>query len=366
LSPQLHFEAKNGEYEQSLLGKVSGSGEELSLRDLLVTLIGPEGRRRLELRQLQNDKLFALYQADLILRVRNKKNLKNVVNLLGRFKDYLGQYPPSETSCKAFLAQYTQLKPHTWYNYVGEMKRFMLWYGEGLTLKAKLPKSMPTYHEDKDIEAILSVIQLKKTHKKIIERDTLLVELGWRTGLRRAELANLEARDIHTDFLAVRHGKGQKDRLIPLTPTIAEKLHSFTTGMKPNEKILKLNVISLGMKVKDFAKRAGLNDFHCHSLRHKFATDLLEKGADIRVVQQLMGHENLNTTQVYLAITDKRLRDAVNLLESGNKSQEQPKKTSTVPSRARDDDPGWMKAIVNEFKNGKKFIPLKNNPKSLK
>ncbi len=319
----------------------------------------------MELRQLSNDRLFALYQTDLILRIRNKKNLKNVVNLLGRFKYYLGQYPPSETSCKAFLAQYTNLKPHTWYNYVGEMKRFMSWYGEGLTLKAKLPKSIPTYHEDKDIEAILSVIQLKKTHKKVIARDTLLVELGWRTGLRRAELSNLEARDIHTDFLVVQHGKGQKDRVIPLTPTIAEKLHNFIVGMKPNDKIFKLNAISLGMKIKDLANRAGLNDFHCHSLRHKFATDLLEKGADIRVVQQLMGHENLNTTQVYLAITDKRLRDAVNLLESNGKSQEQPEKAHTTPSRARDNDPDWMKAILKEFKDGKKFIPLKGNTKSL-
>jgi integrase/recombinase XerD len=306
-----------------------------------------------------------LYQTDLILRIRNKKNLKNIVNLLARFKDYLGQYPPSETSCKAFLAQYNNLKPHTWYNYVGEMKRFMSWYGEGLTLKAKLPKSIPTYHEDKDIEAILSVIQLKKTHKKVIARDTLLVELGWRTGLRRAELSNLEARDIHTDFLVVQHGKGQKDRVIPLTPTIAEKLHNFIVGMKPNDKIFKLNAISLGMKIKDLANRAGLNDFHCHSLRHKFATDLLEKGADIRVVQQLMGHENLNTTQVYLAITDKRLRDAVNLLESSGKSQEQPEKSHTAPSRARDNDPDWMKAILKEFKDGKKFIPLKGNTKSL-
>ena len=149
----------------------------------------------------------------------------------------------------------------------------------------------------------------------MITRDTLLVELDWRTGLRRAELSNLEAKDVHADFLVVRSGKGQKDRLVPLVPTIAEKLHNFIKGMKPNEKIFKLNPTSLGMKIKDLAKRAGLADFHCHSLRHKFATDLLNHGADIRAVQQLLGHTNLNTTQVYLAVTDKRLREAVNRLE---------------------------------------------------
>jgi integrase len=333
----------------------------LPLRDLLVALIGPEGRRRLELRQLSNDKLFAMYQAELILRIRNKKNLKNIVNLLGRFKDYLGQYPPSEPSCKAFLAQYTALKPHTWYNYVGEIKRFMAWYGEGMTLKAKLPKSIPTYHEDKDIETLLNVIQLKKTHKKMIARDTLLVELDWRTGLRRAELSNLEVGDIHSDFLVVRHGKGQKDRLIPLAPTMAEKLHNFIMGMKPNEKVFKLNPTSLGMKIKDLAKSAGLNNFHCHSLRHKFATDLLEKGADIRVVQQLMGHENLNTTQVYLAITDKRLRDAVNLLESDSKETKYVKTRSST----RDNAPMWVKELDKIAKSGKNYVWRNGNLKEV-
>jgi integrase len=303
-SPRLHFHEK-----------VSGSPEELSLRDLLVALLGPEGRRRLQMRNLPNDKLLEMYQADLILRIRNEKNLKNILNLLARFRDFLGSYPPSEELAKGFLSQYTNLKPHTWYNYVGEIKRFMAWYGEPITLKAKLPRTMPPYHEDRDVESLLKVIQRKKTHKKMISRDMLLVELAWRTGLRRTELSKLEAKDIHADFLVVRSGKGQKDRFIPLAPAIAEKLSDFTKGMKPNEKVFKLNPVSLGMKIKDFAKRAGLDDFHCHSLRHKFATDLLDHGADIRVVQQLLGHANLNTTQVYLALTDKSLRDAVNRLE---------------------------------------------------
>jgi integrase len=314
--------------------------------------MGPEGRRRLELRQLSNDKLFAMYQAELILRIRNEKNLKNIINLLHRFKDYLNQLPPSESLCKTFLAQYTNLKPHSWYNYVGELKRFMAWYGEGINLKAKLPKSLPTYHEDKDVESLLKVAELKKTHKKMITRDLLLVELDWRTGLRRSELANLEAMDIKSDFLIVRRGKGQKDRLIPLAPTMAEKLHSFIKGMKPNEKIFKLNPTSLGMKIKDLAKRAGLENFHTHSLRHKFATDLLEKGADIRVVQQLMGHESLNTTQVYLAITDKRLRDAVNLLDSKSKETRYSKRQINT----RDDAPAWVKELDKISNNGKNYI----------
>jgi hypothetical protein len=194
----------------------------------------------------------------------------------------------------------------------------MAWYGEKLDVKAKLPGTLPTCHEDKDIEAILNVIQKKKTHKQDISRDTLLVILAWRTGLRRAELANLEARDIHPDFLIVRSAKGTKDRPVPLLLNVGEKLHDFISEMKPDEKIFKINAVTLGIKIKDFAKRAGLDNFHCHSLRHKFCTDLLEKGADIRSVQELMGHETINTTQVYMAITDQRLRDTINLLDKNS------------------------------------------------
>jgi len=285
-----------------------------------MTLLGPEGRRRVELKYMPNDQVFTLYAADLIIRIRNEKNLKTILQFLNRFKTFLGSYPPSSELAKGFLAQYTGAKPHTWYNYVGEIKRFMGWYGEPLKLKAKLPKTLPDYHEDGEVEALLAVAKSKRTHKKAIPRDLLLVELAWRTGMRRAELSKLSAGDIHPNFLVIREGKGGKDRLMPLTLDLAEKLHNFTKGMEPNERIFKLNPTSLGMKIKDLAKRAGLTNFHCHSLRHKFACDVLEGGANIEVLRQLMGHANIGTTQVYLSATDKSLREAIkSLSQKSNK-----------------------------------------------
>jgi integrase len=284
-------------------------------------LLGPEGRRRMELKNLPNDKVFTRYGGDLKIRIRNEKNLNNVLQLLNRFKDFLGEYPPSAELAKGFLAQYANnVRPHTWYNYVGEIKRFMAWYGEPTNLKAKLPKTLPSYYEDKDIEALLTAAKSKKTHKKSIPRDVLLIELAWRTGLRRAELSNLSAGDIHvTDkqmsFLVVRRGKEQKDRVVPLALALAEKLQNFTKGMSPNERLFKLNTTSLGMKIKELALRAGMKKFHCHDLRHKFATDVLETGANIEVLRKLMGHSSIATTQVYLSATDKSLHDAIELLE---------------------------------------------------
>lgn len=83
-----------------------------------------------------------------------------------------------------------------------------------------------------------------------------------------------------------------------------------------------MNSTTLGMKVKDLAKRAGLSDFHCHSTRHFSAWWLLEKGANIKQVQALLGHSNLATTQVYLATTEKDLYKAINLLGSSPTSVE--------------------------------------------
>jgi len=115
------------------------------------------------------------------------------------------------------------------------IKSFMKWYGEPMdNFKVKVPKNLPPYTEDSDIEKLFAAVESKKTHKGCIVRDSLLVQLALKTGMRRAELANLEPKDIHADFLVVRGGKGGKDRLIPLAPATAQRLQNFIKGMEPD------------------------------------------------------------------------------------------------------------------------------------
>ncbi|MFC2033874.1 tyrosine-type recombinase/integrase [Chloroflexota bacterium] len=268
------------------------------------------------LRQMNNEDLFKLYDSDLVLRLHNAKNLTDTRKILTRFKEYLGEYPPSPELVKSFLVQYTDRKPRTLYRYAQMLRVFMKWYGEPMDdFKVKIPKSLPSYTENSDIKKLFHVIENKRSHKNTIVRDSLLVELALKSGLRRGELANLEVRDVHPDFLIVRDGKGGKDRVIPLSSPIALRLKNFIEGKKPDNKVFGLKPASITMKIKSFARRAGLENLHAHTLRHKFATDLLEHGADVRSVQHLLGHENLSTTQVYLSITDKRLRETVDLLD---------------------------------------------------
>lgn len=271
---------------------------------------------------MTNEGLFKLYDSDLVLRLHNAKNLSDTRRMLARFQEHLNGYSPSPEIAKGFLAQYADRKPRTLYRYAQMLRVFMKWYGEPMEdFKVKVPKTLPPYTEDSQIEQLLWAIENKKTHKGTIVRDTLLIAVALKTGMRRGELHKLEAGDIHGDFLVVRNGKGGKDRVIPLTPSTAERLHNFISGMEPTEKVFKLKAPTITMKIKRFARKAGLDGFHAHTIRHKFATDLLERGANLKVVQELLGHENLSTTEVYLSIVNHGTRDAVNLLEDHHQPQ---------------------------------------------
>lgn len=180
--------------------------------------------------------------------------------------------------------------------------------------RVKIPKTLPSYTEDDEVDKVRSAIESKVTHKDSITRDVLLFDLALNTGMRRAELASLKPRDIHSDFL-IAHGKGGKDRVIPLLPNIALRLKNFTKGMKPDDIVFGMKAVSIGSKIRRFSKKAGITTFHTHSMRHKFATELIERGADIRSVQEILGHSDLSSTQVYLSITSKRIRDTVSLLD---------------------------------------------------
>ncbi len=168
-----------------------------------------------------------------------------------------------------------------------------------------------------------SAIEAKKTHKAIITRDLLLVDLALGTGMRRGELSDLKAGDIHADFLIV-HGKGGKRRTIPLLPKLASRLHDFTKQMNPQESVFKLKPASISNKIRFYTRLAGLHNFHTHTMRHKFATGLLERGADIRSLQELLGHADLSSTQLYLSVTDERLRETVNLLDDAPRKKKPP------------------------------------------
>ena len=286
-------------------------------------LLGDDARRKLELRHMRNDELFQLYETELVLRLRSQKNLEETKKLLQKFKEFLGEYPPSAQLARSFLSQFADRKSSTLRRYATRLRPFMEWYGEKLNLKIKTSQSLPPKVRDEEIQKLLEAVKAKTTHKKSIERDTLLIEMAALSGLRRGELANLEVQDVHLDkgILIVRQGKGQKDRIVPLAKTLKARLSKLMGDRDSKEKVFGLTPASISNKIHNFAAKAGVS-LHAHSLRHAFATNLVDRGVNLRSVQALLGHDSLETTQQYLGYNDEQLRQAIDLLDAPLKPTE--------------------------------------------
>ncbi|WP_193596057.1 tyrosine-type recombinase/integrase [Microbacterium sp. YJN-G] len=144
------------------------------------------------------------------------------------------------------------------------------------------------------------------------KRTRAMILVGYRQGFRVSQIARVHGDDIDRSSMTITTvGKGRKERRLPLHPTIAElsltmPLHSwwFPARKNPSEHMRPASVTELITKAK---LRAGITDPHLtpHSLRHSFGTELVEHGVDIRIVQELLTHEDLSTTQIYTRVSDR-------------------------------------------------------------
>lgn len=179
----------------------------------------------------------------------------------------------------------------------------------------KVPKRLPEYLDLHEIEALLSATD---TSRQRI-RDRAILEVLYAAGLRVSELVALDVSDVDWHKAEIRvTGKGGKQRIAllgePALKALARYVHmkgDLPTGaVFLNRFGKRLSSRSIGMLLDKYAKIAGLDKrVHPHMLRHTFATHLLDGGADLRVVQELLGHANLATTQIYTHVSQARLRE---------------------------------------------------------
>jgi integrase/recombinase XerD len=156
-------------------------------------------------------------------------------------------------------------------------------------------------------------------------RDRALLELLWATGLRRAEAAKLSVYDVGFEkgTVFVREGKGKKDRVVPLPQRTAEWLERYLRDVRPRLASLedegafflseaggRLSPGTVTQLVRALLRKSGFQGRgSSHLLRHACATQMLEGGADVRFVQELLGHASLETTQVYTRVTISKLKE---------------------------------------------------------
>ncbi|WML45185.1 site-specific tyrosine recombinase XerD [Neobacillus sp. PS3-40] len=186
----------------------------------------------------------------------------------------------------------------------------------------KLEKSLPKVLNLQEVEFLLDS---PKQHDHFGKRDKAMLELLYATGIRVSELTGLNLGDIHLTMGFVRCiGKGNKERIIPVGKTATSALQQYLDNGRPqfvskkniddalflNNHGKRLTRQGFWKILKKLAGEAGIaKDLTPHTLRHSFATHLLENGADLRAVQEMLGHADISTTQIYTHVTKTRLKD---------------------------------------------------------
>ncbi len=181
----------------------------------------------------------------------------------------------------------------------------------------KKEKKLPTYLYEDEIRDILDNLSDEDIYKR---RDRLIMELFYSTGMRLNELSNIRLNDINGDEIKVL-GKGSKERVVYLDKVakqlLADYLKNDRSVFKPVDSYLILNKDgkrlsnrSIENIVNRIIREASIKKHVTpHTIRHSFATHMLNNGCDLKVVQELLGHESLSTTQIYTHITNDRIKE---------------------------------------------------------
>ncbi|MBY6179050.1 site-specific tyrosine recombinase XerD [Staphylococcaceae bacterium DP2N0-1] len=195
------------------------------------------------------------------------------------------------------------------------------------TVLIETPKYEKKLPDVLDVEEVIQLLETPDLTKNNGYRDRTILELLYATGMRVTELIQIEIDDVNLimGFVKV-FGKGNKERIIPLGDTVIEYLDTYINTVRPQ--LLKktvTNVLFLNLHgrpltrqgiwklIKQYGLRADITKtLTPHTLRHSFATHLLENGADLRAVQEMLGHSDISTTQLYTHVSKTQIRQMYN------------------------------------------------------
>ncbi|MCW5964665.1 MAG: tyrosine-type recombinase/integrase [Bryobacterales bacterium] len=178
----------------------------------------------------------------------------------------------------------------------------------------KLPKTVPVVPSAESVNGLLDRVAAGIAERDTLVRDIAIFELLYGCGLRVSELVGLRLSDIHwSDRTLLVRGKGRKERIVPFTPKVMDALGRWVaarpgTGQSENVFVTRKGTVlsdrSIRRILTSYAEAlSSLQGLHPHTLRHAFATHLLREGADLRSIQELLGHAQLSTTQKYTQVS---------------------------------------------------------------
>lgn len=188
----------------------------------------------------------------------------------------------------------------------------------------KIGKKLPEVLDKNEIDALLGAIDLSKNEG---HRNRAIIETLYSCGLRVSELIGLKITNLYFDEGFIRViGKGNKERLVPVSPSVEKEVNLYRNhirvhqDIKPgHEDILFLNRrgkqltrVMIFTIVKQLAEAIGLHkNISPHTFRHSFATHMVENGANLRAIQEMLGHESISTTEIYTHLSDDLLKEAI-------------------------------------------------------
>lgn len=195
-------------------------------------------------------------------------------------------------------------------------------------LKVDSPKKAQTLPDVLTVAEVNSLLATPNVSRSLGVRDRAILETLYATGLRVSELVNLRLADLHLPMKLIQTiGKGDRERIIPISDVAIDWLNRYLTTTRqellknrPNTEFVFLNAHgrqltrqAIWQMIKKYVKLARIKRHVTpHTLRHSFATHLLENGADLRIVQELLGHADISTTQIYTHISHRHLSEVYN------------------------------------------------------
>ncbi|WP_294891288.1 site-specific tyrosine recombinase XerD [uncultured Lactobacillus sp.] len=259
-----------------------------------------------------------------------KQDLSSFINFLQ--KENLTSWPTKAIDIDAFLAEQRDQKKATSSisRLISSLRKFYQWLVRQNIQKLNPMLEIDSPKKRRPLPVALTTVEvtdlLKQPDikKKLGLRDRALLETLYATGIRVSELINLKFTDLHEELKLVKvFGKGSKERLIPISKVALSWIDSYKEKVR-DPLILKVgkntDFIFLNSRggsltrqavwqiIKHYCKLAGIQkNVTPHTLRHTFATHLLENGADLRVVQEILGHSDISTTQIYTNLSQKHI-----------------------------------------------------------
>ena len=208
---------------------------------------------------------------------------------------------------------------------------------------------LPDFFSEKEIDALLTANE--KRTDKLKDRDQALLMLMFASGLRASEVVNLTFNQVDFDSRIMKvSGKGNKDRLVPFTNSAKEAMLNYINGLRKdllkedtkyiflNSQGNKMTVRGLEYILDEIEAKTGLyGKIHPHMLRHSFATKMLNRGADLRTIQELLGHSSIETTSIYTHVAYE------NMKETYEKTFPRAKKEDSNPDYDEESDKNQLK-----------------------